>query len=639
MKPHRLLIPLVVALVSSAVGGAPMAARADAPCAHTDVVFYSLDSQALAQQLGTVPSACADYWISVGPYTGLTNTGKPKFLPAGPVIHAQGSQFHALAEIKLGTWCTYAATHGWYETGQMLHDWMLTEGFDTARDAWALNETGFPSGDSCATAVFTDTTTRRNVQELIHGLYDGTAGETPIAGTVFAANPAQLAAPADVAAYRQSLATWYEDTPFWQDMDRYVRFWGQETYADPRAWGVAGSSLADRRAALNDYFMHGRRLAAADDDAAARAFFAHAYTPIGNASWKQPAPVPALGPGFGETDNLTATGMKSFVSGQVDALRSWIGTRFGFAVVPKNAGTDKNPIEQQIGLAVRASESDLGGACTVFACDTLVPGAAFTDAWRSFAAPPRITSTASGDHWYTSDVTVGWNVDSMDSPIDSSTGCETAVLSTDTAGTTFTCTATNRGGTSTASVTIRRDSTPPEITPVVTGATSGDWYTGDVAISWIVSDSVSPILSTDGCDATTLTTDTTGTTFTCLAASEGGTARRSVTVQRDATPPLITCVPTPSTLWPPNGTLVPVTVDVTVTDATAGSEGFVLASAPAESAADFIVGTPDTNGLLRARRAGNGGDRTYTLTYVAHDAAGNTATCEADIVVPHDEGK
>jgi hypothetical protein len=111
-----------------------------------------------------------------------------------------------------------------------------------------------------------------------------------------------------------------------------------------------------------------------------------------------------------------------------------------------------------------------------------------------------------------------------------------------------------------------------------------------------------------------------------------------VTIRRDATPPAITCTPTPSTLWPPNGQLVPVSVEVEVTDETSGPDGFLLTGAPAADAADFVVGEPDVAGLLRARRPGNGGDREYTLTYTARDVAGNSATCDATVSVPHDEG-
>jgi hypothetical protein len=565
VKLYCSIAPFALALTVLALAGGPATASGDTPCAHTDVVFYSLDSQALAQQLGAAPSACADYWISVAPYTAGTNTGKPKFLPAGPVIHAQGPQFHALAEIHLKAWCATAATSGWYATGQMLHDWMLVEGFDPARDAWAVNEVGVPSDDSCQTAIFGDESARRNFQQFVHGLYDGYPGEAPIDGVVFAASPAQLAATDDVASYHEGLAAWYADAPFWQDMDRYVRFWAQEAYADSRAWGVDGASLADRTAYLNDYFMHGRRLAAGDGDAAALAFFEHAYTPIGNASWKQPAPTPVFGPGYGETDNLTAAAMKSFISAQTYALRSWIATRFGFAVVPKNAGTDRVPLEGHLAAAIRASESDPGGACSVAPCDTVVDGAGFAEAWQAFASKPAIVSHVDGPGglagWYVGDVTVNWTIDGLDSP-----------------------------------------------------------------------------LSTLGCDTATVDTDTTGTTLECAATNRGGTSTSTVTVMRDTTPPAVTCRPTPSILWPPDNKLVPVSVDVTVSDATSGPGGFVLTGAPGENSADFAPGTPDVAGMLRATRAGNEGDRVYTLTYKATDAAGNTSTCVATVTAPHDHG-
>lgn len=568
MPTYRLIVPLALALASFATGGGPIA-RADAPSTHTDAVFYTTDSQALAQQLGATPAASADYWISVAPYTAGVNLGKPKFLPAGAVVHAQGPRFHALAEIRLAPWCSRLDTASdAYATGQLLHDWMLVEGFDPARDAWAINEAGVPSNDACAQSLFTDSNARRNFQELVHGLYDGASGDAPIAGAIFAANPAQLAAPVDVAAYGHALATWYTDTPFWQDMSRYVRFWAQETYPDSRAWGVAGTSLADRIASLDDYFMFGRRLAAATGAgaASARTFFAQAYTPLGNASWKQPAPAVALGPGFGETDTLTADGMKGFISGQVSAFRSAYGARFGFAVVPKNAGTDKNPLELHIGAAIKASDNDPAGACAIASCDVVVDSAEFADAWRAFAVPPTIVSnivgTLSPTGWYTGDVTVGWSVDSLESPLTATSGCDSTTVTEDTAGTVFACTATNRGGTSSAQVTIKRDATPPSIT----------------------------------------------------------------------------CEPTPALLWPPDGKLVPVSVDVSVEDATSGSGGFVLAAAPATDAAGFDVGTPDVAGFLRARRAGSGGGRTYTLTYVTRDVAGNAASCDVHVVVPHDLG-
>jgi hypothetical protein len=109
-----------------------------------------------------------------------------------------------------------------------------------------------------------------------------------------------------------------------------------------------------------------------------------------------------------------------------------------------------------------------------------------------------------------------------------------------------------------------------------------------------------------------------------------------VTVKRDATPPTLTCTPTPSELWPPNGKLTPVSVDVDLADTMSGASGFLLTNAPMSDAFDFDVGTPDVAGLLRAERAGHGGDRTYRLGYAGRDVAGNTAECAASVVVPHD---
>lgn len=84
------------------------------------------------------------------------------------------------------------------------------------------------------------------------------------------------------------------------------------------------------------------------------------------------------------------------------------------------------------------------------------------------------------------------------------------------------------------------DSTAPEITPSVIGASANGWYTSDVAVTWIVSDGESAISGTTGCDAVTLTTDSTGATYTCSATSAGGTASKAVTIKRDTTPPQVT---------------------------------------------------------------------------------------------------
>jgi hypothetical protein len=87
---------------------------------------------------------------------------------------------------------------------------------------------------------------------------------------------------------------------------------------------------------------------------------------------------------------------------------------------------------------------------------------------------------------------------------------------------------------------VPSDSTPPVITPTVTGTLGNNgWYTSDVSVSWSVTDPESTISSSTGCGLTTITADTAGTTLTCSATSAGGTDSVSVTIKRDATAPSI----------------------------------------------------------------------------------------------------
>ena len=90
--------------------------------------------------------------------------------------------------------------------------------------------------------------------------------------------------------------------------------------------------------------------------------------------------------------------------------------------------------------------------------------------------------------------------------------------------------------------TLSTDSTPPVVTPTVTGTLgNADWYTSDVEVSWSVTDSESSVSTSTGCETTSVTSDTTGVTFTCTATSGGGSANQSVTIKRDATGPSVSC--------------------------------------------------------------------------------------------------
>jgi hypothetical protein len=568
MKPHRLMMLLVLALGWTAAVGEASTARADDACQATNAVFYSQDTVNLATALGAVASPCADYWISITP----TAAGLPRDQAPLTTIHGLGSRFHAMAELRPKQWTTYAAANGWYATGVMLHDAMVSVGYEPTRDTWAVNEVGTPSDSTVNTDVYAGADrARQNFRDFVRGLYTGSSGP-PMAGLVFAADPPQMTS--NIWQYEQGLASWYSDAPFWQDMQQYVRFWAQETYADVRSWGVEGASLTQRASYLNDYYLHGSRLAISSGDAtaAARAFFASAYTPIGNAAYRWPAPQDG-GIGFGSTD-VPLTDMLSFVSTQTYALRTSTPAQFGFAISAKNSNVTWNAaIYARMASSIRDSQDDPLGACTAAgeSCDGVVAGAAFPETWREFATPPLIVPEVEG--------TLG----------------------------------------------------------------AAGWYVGDVTVSWTVSDVQTPVTS-PRCETTVISADTTGTTLTCTGMSSGGTSSDSVAIRRDATPPTISCDPTPASLWPPNGKLIPVGVAVDISDATSGPAGFELmgtSTSVGDATADIVgfdLEKPDRAGLLRAERRGTVSEREYALAYTASDVAGNSTQCVATVVVPHDRG-
>jgi Galactose oxidase, central domain len=117
---------------------------------------------------------------------------------------------------------------------------------------------------------------------------------------------------------------------------------------------------------------------------------------------------------------------------------------------------------------------------------------------------------------------------------------------------------------------------------------------------------------------------------------------RAAPDETDTTPPHVACSGEPAVLWPPNNKLVPVKVNVEVTDDLSGAAGFSLVAAIASEGdatldiVGFAVGTADTAGQLRASGNGGGNGRIYELIYEGRDVAGNTATCTATVTVPHD---
>ena len=122
----------------------------------------------------------------------------------------------------------------------------------------------------------------------------------------------------------------------------------------------------------------------------------------------------------------------------------------------------------------------------------------------------------------------------------------------------------------------------------------------------------------------------------------------TVAVNIDLTPPTITASANPSSLWPPNHKMVPVTISGTMTDNGSGVDpstaafavideyGSVQPSGPISLGADGSYSFPIS---LEASREGQDKDgRQYTVTVSADDLAGNPGRGTVIVVVPHDQG-
>ena len=256
--------------------------------------------------------------------------------------------------------------------------------------------------------------------------------------------------------------------------------------------------------------------------------------------------------------------------------------------------------------------------------------------------PPIMTVAVDGtpasgyDGWYSSDVTVSWTVSDPQSPLE--TECPPTVISNDTTsdGQVVACTATSGGGSTTQSVTIRRDTSPAAVSPNPTGPLgSNGWYVGDVTVGWSATDPHSPVT---GCPTNTQTSDTVGTTFSCTASSAGGSTTATIQVRRDSTPPTITC-PTPTPQFEIGGTaqLVASAGDATsgALDGTGSTWQIAVQIDPAELTS---VG-PRTLPVSAADRAGNQASIScnYSVVYLVKHSEDDTVL--VGDVVPASSGE
>lgn len=178
---------------------------------------------------------------------------------------------------------------------------------------------------------------------------------------------------------------------------------------------------------------------------------------------------------------------------------------------------------------------------------------------------------------------------------------------------TLKCWGQNTSGQATPPVLTPADGTAPVITPLVTGtAGANGWYTGDVIVSWTVTDPESAVTSSTGCAPSTIVTDTDAATFTCSATNAAGlTSSVSRAVKRDATLPTVT--------WSGNASSYQVdaiiSIGCTAADATNPGSGLAAHGCQAvEGSAYLFAAGPNTFSATATDHAGNTASAAVTFT-------------------------
>jgi hypothetical protein len=222
---------------------------------------------------------------------------------------------------------------------------------------------------------------------------------------------------------------------------------------------------------------------------------------------------------------------------------------------------------------------------------------------------PNLIGTLGNSGWYVSDAAVSWTVQDPESAISSTSGCETNTVTTDTAGITFTCTATSLGGTASASVTIKRDTAPPTLSfgPPSPAPNAAGWINTNVSIPFTADDNLSGVASTAPSSPLVLTAEGAAITGSVRASDVAGNTATftSAVVKIDKTPPMITIA------TPPNAATYLLNAAVASNYTCADTlSGVSSCAGPVASGANFNTGTVGAN----------------NFTVTSADTASNSAT-------------
>jgi microsomal dipeptidase-like Zn-dependent dipeptidase len=270
---------------------------------------------------------------------------------------------------------------------------------------------------------------------------------------------------------------------------------------------------------------------------------------------------------------------------------------------------------------------------------------------------PTITASQlpakNGFGWNNTDVTLSFDCADELSGVASCSGDE--VIATEGGNQVRFGNVTDRAGNSAMVIVnnVSIDKTPPTLVfeAPSPAANAYGWHATNVSIGFTASDALSGVASTSGGSPLVLAVEGTGVSGDVTVTDRAGNSATftSPSVNIDKTPPLVTCSNDSPSIWPPNGRLVTVRAAVGVDGGLSGAAGFTLVdvvSSEADNARrdgstvndlqNWVLGTADVEGQVRAERSGGGQGRIYSLIYEGIDRAGNAGACTTTVLVPHD---
>ncbi len=337
------------------------------------LVYYEVFAGQLYPALAQHASGCSQYWVAIPKVAASAKSPDANLFPRKlhvENVHGYGKAFRATAELHWGSthdldgnahpgWknvevvktgkATYETREipraqyfrvGWYEKGVLFRQRMAKAGYLVQNgDTWHVNE--LESSWARSPAYL------KAVRDLVRGLSDGdpeydafvdadpeitaktddekrainaSAHAKGVRGVLYlAALGKRIDGETTDAGWMDALKLTLRRKRLWADMADYVEYWGQERYAAPSAYCVAGRSLDEQTAAMQAYAeaLPELALAAPRYESGARAgqstvgtalfYLSHRYTPVVSAAWIDP--------------KLSGKEMGDFVSGQVYAVR------------------------------------------------------------------------------------------------------------------------------------------------------------------------------------------------------------------------------------------------------------------------------------------------------------------------------